>query len=68
MCSHRTTHVDAKLDVLDEMDRLMALLKDPLANPAYARLYQKLTDEERAELAYERSIKHQPQWRKHPYD
>ncbi len=65
MCSHRTTHVDAKLNVLDEMDRLMKLLTPVKYDDGRPSV---LTDEERDELTYERTIKHRPQSRKNPYD
>ena len=59
--THRTQHVDAKLEVLAALDKIEAALKYNNYRPG------KLTDEERAELAHERSIKHQPP-RRHHYD
>ena len=64
MCSHKTSHVDVKLNVLDEMEKLMKLLTSANYDNARPGI---LTDEDREELAYERSIKHKHP-RKHPYD
>ena len=64
MCSHKTSHVDVKLNVLDEMEKLMKLLTSADYDNSRPGI---LTDEDREELAHERSIKHRPP-RKHPYD
>ena len=64
MCSHKTSHVDVKLNVLDEMEKLMKLLTSADYDNYRPGI---LTDEDREELAYERSIKHKHP-RKHPYD